>query len=293
MAALPGLNITSMTYTASWGPGVDGHVLPNDPLAMLEAGRINLRMELQAQGPLVRCKGLVRADGRGGQRGHAGRQLELVAMPVQHRLVPKLGQRRALPCRAVPCPRLCPYHTHVPVRCVHPSAPQLNKFKGAEMQRKKSMNMKRRKSWVDPLFEWSERSIKTVMSPVCGSGHHLQRTGKHIVCRIHHYFKMGILKVDKNFGELKNGFATLSDKTGYFCGVGRTVVEKAVADGNRGYGWADPKPRGGQPWESIDVAPHDQIAAVRNAHAALATKLVPTSAIKIKKYLEEYQRQGA
>ena len=61
--------------------------------------------------------------------------------------------------------------------------------------------MKRRKSWVDPLFEWSERSIKTVMSPVCGSGHHLQRTGKHIVCRIHHFLKMGILIVNTTSSE--------------------------------------------------------------------------------------------
>ena len=62
--------------------------------------------------------------------------------------------------------------------------------------------MSRRKSWVDPLYRWCEKPKREILSPVCGTGNPLHKTGKHIVCRIHHYFKMGILKVDKNFGEL-------------------------------------------------------------------------------------------
>ena len=41
MQALPGLNITSLTYQLGWGPVVDGVTIPYDPMEMLEDGAIN------------------------------------------------------------------------------------------------------------------------------------------------------------------------------------------------------------------------------------------------------------
>ena len=51
---------------------------------------------------------------------------------------------------------------------------------------------KRRKSWVDPLFEWSTKSQRTVLSPVLGTGYHMQRMAKHV-----HKFQM--------YGEMYRG----------------------------------------------------------------------------------------
>jgi carboxylesterase type B len=41
MLALSPLAITSMTYAGSWGPVIDGTTLPEDPMKMLLAGRVN------------------------------------------------------------------------------------------------------------------------------------------------------------------------------------------------------------------------------------------------------------
>ena len=117
----------------------------------------------------------------------------------------------------------------------------------------------------------------------------MQRTAKHVVARIHHFLKLGLLTINWKASEVKELFEDLAAKTGYFCGVGVTVVKKAVAEGNRMCGWADPLKRGGHPWENIDIAPHDQIASMRGAHHALSsgTKPVPTNDAKIARYLQE------
>ena len=51
---------------------------------------------------------------------------------------------------------------------------------------------KRRKSWVDPLFKWSTKTQRTVLSPVLGTGYHMQRMAKHV-----HKFQM--------YGEMYRG----------------------------------------------------------------------------------------
>ena len=58
--------------------------MANQPL--LDARSIDFQMELPSQGVLLQLERLVRTQRRAGQRGHARRQLELVAMPVQHGL---------------------------------------------------------------------------------------------------------------------------------------------------------------------------------------------------------------
>jgi hypothetical protein len=87
---------------------------------------------------------------------------------------------------------------------------------------------------------------------------------------------------------VKQGFEGVADRSAWLCGVSAATVKRVVAEGTRGEGWADPSPRGGQPWEKIDIAPHDQIAAVRRAHAELAAKPMPTSAANIKKHMEAH-----
>eukprot|EP01047_Picozoa_sp_COSAG01_P062101 COSAG01_NODE_7845_length_3028_cov_8.342438_3_plen_240_part_00 len=149
-----------------------------------------------------------------------------------------------------------------------------------------SPDAKRRKTMVDPLFQWYRTAPRRVWDQVLGSGHHLQRTGKHVIARIHEAFKHGYITI--NTALVKDGFDRLASRTAWLAGVSRDTVEQVVREGNLGLGWADPKPRGGQPWEKVDIAPHDQIAAVRRAHAELAAKIQPTSVPKIKRHMEAH-----
>lgn len=191
----------------------------------------------------------------------------------------KIGQGQSL-CYSVlssriSCSKLCNSAVQAP-----PAATM-----GEELLPVHSPAAKRRKTMVDPLFRWWKRAPRRVWDQVLGSGHHLQRTGKHVIARVHEAFKLGWIKFDTAL--VKQQFERMASRTAWLVGVSRATVEQVVREGNFGLGWADPKPRGGQPWEKVDVAPHDQIAAVRRAHAELAAKIQPTSVPKIKKHMEE------
>jgi hypothetical protein len=105
-----------------------------------------------------------------------------------------------------------------------------------------SPDAKRRKTMVDPLFQWYRTAPRRVWDQVLGSGHHLQRTSKHVIARIHEAFKHGYITI--NTALVKDGFDRLASRTAWLAGVSRDTVEQVVREGNLGLGWADPKPRG-------------------------------------------------
>ena len=120
-----------------------------------------------------------------------------------------------------------------------------------------------------------------------GSGCHLNVTGKRLLLRIHYLFVIGLLCFNSKASVAKKKFRNVHHKVAIAFGCSEKTVQRVVSENGSKDGLLEPEERGGQPWEQIDIAPLEQVAAVRKAHAHLSAKLQPTSCPKIKQWIED------
>ena len=122
-----------------------------------------------------------------------------------------------------------------------------------------------------------------------GRGNYLNVTSKRMLLRILYLFKIGLLCINSRSNLAKKKFRNVHHKVAMVFGCAESTIQKCVKENESEDGLLEPSQRGGKPWENIDIAPLEQVAAIRKAHAHLATALQPTSCSKIKAWIEEHE----
>ena len=148
------------------------------------------------------------------------------------------------------------------------------------------------KFWLRAMMKKPNEAPPTVVrqrdddNPL-GSGYHLNVTGKRLLLRIHYLFVIGLLCFNSKASVAKKKFRNVHHKVAIAFGCSEKTIQRVVSENGSKDGLLEPEERGGQPWEHIDIAPLEQVAAVRKARAHLAASLQPTSCPKIKRWIED------